>query len=204
MSSRSRKSSSMAQTDTELPGYVARASNTTEHQYQLEDSKGQPWLWLTVKSRSKEAKQLPLFFEHDTISGTVEVDLDKAEGSKGVLISVGPVHANLSCRASVLHRTTACFVVLEKVRFPFWYYASWTSDPPCTCFARIHVMILGNRALAWHTVIQQGVSTCPADSKRPLDRVQVQSTTLLRASSRLAIATGRSIAFQTGHGCNGS
>lgn len=88
----------MAQPDAELPGYAARAPNTMEHRYQLDDSKGRPWLWLAVKSRSKDAKQLPLFFEHDTISGTVEVDLDKAEGSKGVLISVGPLHANLSCR----------------------------------------------------------------------------------------------------------
>ncbi|KAI0833624.1 hypothetical protein BC628DRAFT_1308762 [Trametes gibbosa] len=78
----------MAQPDADLPGYVARAPDFTEHRYQLEDSKGRPWLWLTVKSRSKEAKQLPLFFEHDTISGTAEVDLDKAEGSKGVLISI--------------------------------------------------------------------------------------------------------------------
>lgn len=84
----------MAQPDADLPGYVARAPDYTEHRYQLEDSKGRPWLWLNVKSRSREAKQLPLFFEHDTISGTVEVDLDKAEGSKGVLISVGPVPAN--------------------------------------------------------------------------------------------------------------
>ncbi|KAL1949605.1 hypothetical protein VTO73DRAFT_8486 [Trametes versicolor] len=78
----------MAQPDAELPGYAARAPNTMEHRYQLDDSKGRPWLWLAVKSRSKDAKQLPLFFEHDTISGTVEVDLDKAEGSKGVLISI--------------------------------------------------------------------------------------------------------------------
>ncbi|KAH9847696.1 hypothetical protein C2E23DRAFT_847726 [Lenzites betulinus] len=88
MSTKSRRSSTMAQPDADLPGYVARAPDHTEHRYQLEDSKGRPWLWLNVKSRSREAKQLPLFFEHDTISGTVEVDLDKAEGSKGVLISI--------------------------------------------------------------------------------------------------------------------
>ena len=76
--------------DADPPSYVSRPPDFTEHRYQLEDSKGRPWLWLTVKSRSREARQLPLFFDRDTITGSVEVDLDKAEGSKGVLISVGP------------------------------------------------------------------------------------------------------------------
>ncbi len=107
----------MAQPDAELPGYAARAPNTMEHRYQLDDSKSRPWLWLSVKSRSKDAKQLPLFFEHDTISGTVEVDLDKAEGSKGVLISVGPPHANLSCRVLAPLRQRAPYC--KKVVFPF-------------------------------------------------------------------------------------
>ncbi|KAI0636046.1 hypothetical protein C8Q77DRAFT_1101044 [Trametes polyzona] len=91
MSSKSPKSkrhSRMAQPDSDLPTYAPRAPESAEHHYQLEDSKGRPWLWLTVKSRSREARQLPLFFEHDAISGTVEVDLDKAEGSKAVLISI--------------------------------------------------------------------------------------------------------------------
>ncbi|KAI0671856.1 hypothetical protein C8Q78DRAFT_972602 [Trametes maxima] len=73
------------------PSYVAttaRSSEFIEHRYQLEDSKGRAWLWLTVRSRSKDARQLPLFFDRDAVSGTVEVDLDKAEGSKGVSISV--------------------------------------------------------------------------------------------------------------------
>ncbi|KAI0367999.1 hypothetical protein BV20DRAFT_949122 [Pilatotrama ljubarskyi] len=87
---KARRSSSVAHTEADPPSYVARSPDFAEHRYQLEDSKGRPWLWLIVKSRSKEARQLPLFFERDTISGTVEVDLDMAEGAKGVLISVGP------------------------------------------------------------------------------------------------------------------
>ncbi|KAI0359735.1 hypothetical protein OH77DRAFT_1471440 [Trametes cingulata] len=87
MSAKARRSSSVAHTEGDPPTYVARLPEFAEHRYQLEDSKGRPWLWLIVKSRSKEARQLPLFFERDTISGTVEVDLDMAEGAKGVLIS---------------------------------------------------------------------------------------------------------------------
>ncbi|KDR78973.1 hypothetical protein GALMADRAFT_64064 [Galerina marginata CBS 339.88] len=41
-----------------------------------------------VKSRATSATSLPIFFEGDTISGRVEVDLDKAESSKGVSISI--------------------------------------------------------------------------------------------------------------------
>ncbi|CDO77950.1 hypothetical protein BN946_scf184720.g4 [Trametes cinnabarina] len=88
MSTKERESSGSGQRDAGPPSYVARPPDLTEHRYQLEDSKGRPWLWLTVKSRSREARQLPLFFDRDTITGTVEADLDKAEGSKGVLISV--------------------------------------------------------------------------------------------------------------------
>ncbi|KAI0326428.1 hypothetical protein GY45DRAFT_1285553 [Cubamyces sp. BRFM 1775] len=89
MSTKQRRSSSMVlSSEADPPSYVSRPPDFTEHRYQLEDSKGRPWLWLTVKSRSREARQLPLFFDRDTITGSVEVDLDKAEGSKGVLISV--------------------------------------------------------------------------------------------------------------------
>ena len=79
-----------ADADPELPGYsAARAQNElVEHQYQLEDLKGRPWLWLKVKSRSISGKQLPLFFDKDTVAGTVEVDFDKAEGAKAILVSV--------------------------------------------------------------------------------------------------------------------
>ncbi|KAI9000455.1 hypothetical protein BD414DRAFT_1082 [Trametes punicea] len=83
------KVSSVAQQDIDPPSYYAsRSPDFTEHRYDLEDTRGRPWLWLTVKSRSKEARQLPLFFDCDTITGIIEVDLDKAEGSRGVLISV--------------------------------------------------------------------------------------------------------------------
>ena len=75
--------------DPELPGYSARTPDElVDHEYQLEDTKGRAWLWLRVKSRSTSGKQLPLFFDRDTIAGTVEVDFSKADGAKAILVSV--------------------------------------------------------------------------------------------------------------------
>ncbi|KAJ3554715.1 hypothetical protein NM688_g2961 [Phlebia brevispora] len=80
--------------DTELPAYTGRGASSSqagelsEHTYKLEDSKGRPWIWLTVKSRAKDKKTWPLFYERDVIQGTVEVDFDKTDGAKGVSIGV--------------------------------------------------------------------------------------------------------------------
>lgn len=86
--------------DHELPTYAhvqtqrqqsreaSGAALTREHHRFLEDTKGKKWLSMFVQSRASNAASLPVFFEGDTISGRVEVDLDKAESSKGVTISV--------------------------------------------------------------------------------------------------------------------
>ena len=76
-----------------LPRYTSTSTASlgpelSEHTFQLEDSKGRPWLWLTVKSRAKDKKTWPLFYERDIIHGTVEVDFDKTDGAKAVAISV--------------------------------------------------------------------------------------------------------------------
>ncbi|KAM5531766.1 hypothetical protein V8D89_014536 [Ganoderma adspersum] len=81
-------SSTASQADPELPTYSPRSrTQHTEQTFNLEDTKSRAWLWLKVKSRSRE-NQLPLFFDRDTVSGTVEVDFDKADGAKAVTISV--------------------------------------------------------------------------------------------------------------------
>ena len=59
-----------------------------EHHRFLEGAKGRKWLSIFVKSRANTPASLPVFFEGDTIAGRVEVDLDKAESSKGVSIYV--------------------------------------------------------------------------------------------------------------------
>jgi hypothetical protein len=58
-----------------------------EHQRSLETAKGKKWLTLFVKSRANNSS-LPIFLEGDIVSGRVELDLDKAESSKGVTVTV--------------------------------------------------------------------------------------------------------------------
>ncbi|KAH9944844.1 hypothetical protein B0H21DRAFT_823116 [Amylocystis lapponica] len=76
--------------DTELPEYSARipaySHGLTEHTYQLDDSKGRPWIWLTLKSRSPVARQL-LLYSGDEVTGNVQVDFDLANGAKGVSVA---------------------------------------------------------------------------------------------------------------------
>ncbi|EKM58518.1 uncharacterized protein PHACADRAFT_252915 [Phanerochaete carnosa HHB-10118-sp] len=76
-----------------LPRYSSTSTASlgpelSEHTFQLEDSKGRPWLWLTVKSRAKDKKTWPLYYERDIIHGTVAIDFDKTDGAKAVAISV--------------------------------------------------------------------------------------------------------------------
>ena len=75
--------------DAELPGYSTRAQPTqpsSERTYQLEDSKGRAWVWLTVQSRAPSGQQL-LLYSGDTVSGRVDVDFDKTD-VKGVSTTV--------------------------------------------------------------------------------------------------------------------
>lgn len=76
----------------ELPGYQeGRGTNgalDTIHSYSLKNSKGMDWLFLRVKSRAPSSATLPSFTTGDPIQGEVEVDVDKAESSKGVVIAV--------------------------------------------------------------------------------------------------------------------
>ncbi|KAF8905073.1 hypothetical protein CPB84DRAFT_1845155 [Gymnopilus junonius] len=76
------------QTQKQQSGEGSGAGLAREHHRFLEGAKGKKWLSMFVKSRASNAASLPVFFEGDTISGRVEVDLDKAESSKGVTISI--------------------------------------------------------------------------------------------------------------------
>jgi hypothetical protein len=80
--------------DDQLPGYTtssgaARTAPThCSHSYSLEN-KGHAWLTLKItNSRALNAKHLPVFHDADTVKGSVEVDLDKAESAKAVTIAV--------------------------------------------------------------------------------------------------------------------
>ena len=66
---------------------VQVASGSEEHQRSLETAKGKKWLTLFVKSRANNPSS-PVFFEGDIVSGRVELDLDKAESSREVTVTV--------------------------------------------------------------------------------------------------------------------
>ena len=79
--------------DGELPGYndndTSRSNGRlTEHTVTLEDSKSRTWVWLSVKSRANNPGQLPLYFEGDTIGGTVTIDFALTSGVKIVSLKV--------------------------------------------------------------------------------------------------------------------
>lgn len=79
----------------QLPAYTSSTSSLArelvEHTFKLDDSRGRPWVWLTVKSRAKDKKTWPLYYERDIIHGTVAVDFEKTDGAKGVTVAVRAV-----------------------------------------------------------------------------------------------------------------
>jgi hypothetical protein len=84
--------------DEELPEYMGLQTRTpdvaitrrelTTHETTANTSKGTPWLTLKVRSRARNPTQLPQFWEGDTITGSVDLDLQKPESIVGVTISV--------------------------------------------------------------------------------------------------------------------
>ena len=103
--------------DSELPGYTtgegvngrgAHGPYETEHAYELKNTKGRAWLNLRLRSRAPNKSSLPLFMTEDEIKGEVQVDLEKAESSKGVVIAVS-MNALLLPRASLTNMGKACW-----------------------------------------------------------------------------------------------
>ncbi|TFK40190.1 hypothetical protein BDQ12DRAFT_772139 [Crucibulum laeve] len=85
-----------AEPESELPSYSSVSAQKksptpvaggSEHSKSLEND-GRKWLSLYVKSRSGNSSTLPVFLEGDSISGRVEIDLQKAETIKGIVIEV--------------------------------------------------------------------------------------------------------------------
>lgn len=77
----------------ELPGYSRgvgsrRSVDHFDHEYSLENSKGHKWLSMSVKSRSTDPRSLPIYYERDIVTGRVQLNLDKPENIKGVVVSV--------------------------------------------------------------------------------------------------------------------
>ncbi|KAF9234229.1 hypothetical protein BU15DRAFT_90063 [Melanogaster broomeanus] len=79
--------------DSELPGYsspvpLPAPSPVPYILYRSEDSKGHKWLTLTVKSRALQPASPPCFYQGDTVSGQVTLDVPKSEAIKGITIKV--------------------------------------------------------------------------------------------------------------------
>ncbi|KAF4596561.1 hypothetical protein EYR40_007742 [Pleurotus pulmonarius] len=60
----------------------------SEHVVSLQGSKGHKWLSLYVNSRAATAASLPLLFQGDSVTGRVELDLQKEETIKAIVVSV--------------------------------------------------------------------------------------------------------------------
>jgi hypothetical protein len=70
------------------PQGIVQPRPRTAHTYSLE-TKGKPWLSIQVSSsRAQSSKTLPVFYDGDNVEGTVEVDLDKGESAKEIIIKV--------------------------------------------------------------------------------------------------------------------
>ncbi len=68
-----------------------------EHSFPLERN-GRKWMSLCVRSRAKRAGSPPIYTEGDTVSGRVELDLDKPEKIKMITVTVRRIRILLSRR----------------------------------------------------------------------------------------------------------
>ena len=84
----------------ELPSYTpgdarrSRRREQCEHVYHLLDGAGRPWLTLRLKSWALSEKHQPLFIEGGTINGLVEMNLEKTESVKQVVVYVSVYNNN--------------------------------------------------------------------------------------------------------------
>ncbi|KAI0067293.1 hypothetical protein BV25DRAFT_1795158 [Artomyces pyxidatus] len=67
---------------------ISPTSISLQHTYSLRNNSGRIWLSLLFRSRAQDIKHMPLFFDRDTLTGEVHLDLDKAETLKGLTIGI--------------------------------------------------------------------------------------------------------------------
>jgi hypothetical protein len=112
------------QHDIDLPPYTPRHRPPTrdpvEHVYQLGNSK--PWATLRLISRASSPKQLPIFYQNEPISGSLELNLEKGDAILSVTVAVkgriitGPGAADFSTFLD--HRETLWSRPPNKSRTP--------------------------------------------------------------------------------------
>ncbi|KAF7985707.1 hypothetical protein HWV62_2288 [Athelia sp. TMB] len=81
-------SSQSAAASLKAPSYTRRTTSSSsrgraEHTYNMLNSKGSPWISLRFHSAAHAAQNIPVFWEGDTIDGTLELD-----GSKENIVQV--------------------------------------------------------------------------------------------------------------------
>ncbi|EIN10162.1 hypothetical protein PUNSTDRAFT_132267 [Punctularia strigosozonata HHB-11173 SS5] len=69
------------------PSAAARRE-LVSHEVHIEDGKGSPWFTLKLRSRARDAKFVPEFWEGDTITGSVELDLQKPDAIVAITVSI--------------------------------------------------------------------------------------------------------------------
>jgi hypothetical protein len=72
------------------PTYTSSLSTPfrTQHCYSLDRSNRKPWVSLIIHSRSPSSNMLPLFYEHDVITGSVSLDLTKPDNIRDIDVTV--------------------------------------------------------------------------------------------------------------------
>jgi hypothetical protein len=85
--------------DSELPPSYSRRDATygqsssprrepTEHVFELLEGKSKPWATLKVYSSAKSSKSLPTFFEKESITGLLELTVEKGDGIQAITATV--------------------------------------------------------------------------------------------------------------------
>lgn len=92
--------SGQSATSLKAPSYTRRTTSSSsrgraEHAYTMLNSKGKPWISLRFHSSAHASHNVPVFWEGDTIDGTVELDASKENIMQVDII----VSSHLSCRS---------------------------------------------------------------------------------------------------------
>jgi hypothetical protein len=96
--------------DSSFPSSASLSSQSSirsQHRYSLSTSNNKdsdlPWLSLLVNSRSAKSEYLPMFIGKDVISGSVELELSKAESIREVNVAVCVIFPFIICPSQSSH-----------------------------------------------------------------------------------------------------
>ncbi|TFK50169.1 hypothetical protein OE88DRAFT_1661768 [Heliocybe sulcata] len=116
--------------DSNLPSYSAQSQGPPSPIYAYEyflENKGKTWLKLNVKNlRSTSKSSVPVFFDNEVVTGSVEVSLDKPEGIKSIAITlIGGTTAVGQEEALFLERRQQLWPEPSQINGPLQGQHSW-------------------------------------------------------------------------------